>query len=95
MNEILSKSLFGHLLIFLTKLLDAFLGMYPLHMEVPKLGIKLEQQLQVYTNATATPDRSCIYNVHHSSWQRWILNPLSKAKDQTCLLMHTSGICYC
>ena len=33
-----------------------------------------------YTTATATPDLSHVCNLHHSSRQRWILNPLSKAK---------------
>ena len=33
--------------------------------------------------------------LHHSSWQRWILNPLSKAKDQTCNLKIPSYICFC
>ena len=28
-----------------------------------------------YTTATATTDLSCIYNLHYSTWQRWILNP--------------------
>ena len=30
-----------------------------------------------YTTATVTPDPSCMYNLHHSSWQCQILNPLS------------------
>ena len=42
--------------------------------------------------ATATPDASCIFDLHHSSWQRWILNPLNKARDQTRNLMDTSRI---
>ena len=36
-----------------------------------------------------------ICDLHHSSWQCGILNPLSKARDQTCILMDTSWICYC
>ena len=27
-------------------------------------------------------NQSCICDLHHSLWQRWILNPLSEAKDQ-------------
>uniref|UniRef100_A0A8C3VX33 T-cell surface glycoprotein CD3 epsilon chain n=1 Tax=Catagonus wagneri TaxID=51154 RepID=A0A8C3VX33_9CETA len=38
------------------------------------------------------PSRVC--NLHHSSRQRWILNPLSKARDQTCNLMVPSWITY-
>ena len=34
-----------------------------------KAGVDLELQLPAYTTATATRDQSCIYNLHHSSWQ--------------------------
>ena len=30
--------------------------------------------------ATATPDLSHVYDLYHSSWQCWILNPLSEAR---------------
>ena len=33
-----------------------------------------------------------VFNLHHSSWQRQILNPLSEARDQTHVLMDSSGI---
>ena len=42
--------------------------------------------------ATATPDLSHICDLHHSSWQRQILNPLRKARDQTRNLMVPSRI---
>ena len=61
-------------------------------MEIPRLGIKLELQLPVYT--TAMPDPSCLCDLYHSSWQCWIFNPLSKARDVTCILMDTSWIHY-
>ena len=32
--------------------------------------------------------------LHHSSWQRWLLNPLSKARVQTHNLMVPSWICF-
>ena len=38
------------------------------------------------------PDPSRIWDLHHSSWQRRILNPLSKAGDQTHNLMVPSWI---
>ena len=38
-------------------------------------------------------DPSHICNLCHSSWQCWILNPLSEA-DQTCILMDTSLVYY-
>ena len=50
------------------------------HMEVAKLGVKLELQLLAYATATATPDQSCVCDLHHSSWQLWIPKPLSKAR---------------
>ena len=64
-------------------------------MEAPQLGIKSELQLLAYTTAIAMPDLSFIFDLHHSSWQRQILNPLSKAKDGICVLMDTSWVCYC
>ena len=44
-----------------------------------------------YTTATATQDPSCICDLNHTSWQRRILNPLSKARDQTSNLMVPVG----
>ena len=38
------------------------------------------------------PDLSHVCNLHHSSRQHWILNPLSNPRDQTCILMDTSQI---
>ena len=67
-----------------------FLGPHVRHMEVPRLGVKLELQLPVYTTATAMPDLSHIFDPHHSSQQRRILNPLREARDQTHVLMATS-----
>ena len=64
-------------------------------MEVPRLGAESELLPLAYTTATATPDLSCIYDLHHSSQQRQILNLLSKARDQTCLLVDTSQIHFC
>ena len=37
-----------------------------------RLGVGSELQLPAYTIATATPDLSRIYNLHHSSRQCWI-----------------------
>ena len=58
-----------------------FLGPHVQHMEVPRLGLELELQLLASTTATATPVPSCSCGLHHSSRQRWILNPLSEAAD--------------
>ena len=60
-------------------------------MEVPRLGVKSELQLQAYTTATATLDLSHICNLLCSLWQRrWILNPLSEVRDRTCIVMAAS-----
>uniref|UniRef100_A0A8D0JVQ3 Uncharacterized protein n=1 Tax=Sus scrofa TaxID=9823 RepID=A0A8D0JVQ3_PIG len=64
----------------------------PWHMEVPRLGVKLELQLLAYTTPTATRDPSRVRDPHHSSRQHWILNALSEARDRTRLLMDASGV---
>ena len=79
----------------LTFIYFCFLGPYPWHVEVPRLGVKSELQLLAYSTATAMPDPSLICNLHHSSWQHWIFNPLSKARDWACVLMNTNWICFC
>ena len=71
-----------------------FLGLHLWHMEIPRLGVKLEPQLQAYTTAIATQDLSRVCGLHHSSWQCWIFNPLSKARDRTYVPMDASRVCY-
>ena len=71
-----------------------FLGPQVQHMKVPRLGVDSEPQLPAYTTATETWDASCICELHHSSQQHWILNPLSEAKDRTHILMDTSRVCF-
>ena len=61
-------------------------------MEVPRLGNQLQLQLLAYTTATATWDPSHTCNLHHSSWQRWIPNPVSKVRDRTRNLMDISWV---
>ena len=70
-----------------------FGGPHLRHMEVPRLGVESELQPLAYTTAKATWDPSCIFALHYSSQRCWILNPLSKAKDQTCIFMDTSQVC--
>jgi len=62
-------------------------------MEVPRLGTKSE--LQLPATATATWDPSCVFDLCCSLPKRWILNPLSEARDRTHNLMGTSWVCYC
>ena len=54
------------------------LGLHLWHMEVPRLEGELELQLPAYATATATPDLSCICDLHHSSQQHRVPNPLSE-----------------
>ena len=67
-----------------------FLGSHLQHLEVPRLGVGAELKLLAYATATATPDQSHICHLHRSSWQCWILNPLSEARDWTHVLMDAS-----
>ena len=70
-----------------------FLGLHPQHMEVPRPGVESELHLPAYATATATPDHSYVCDLHHSSWQHWILNPLSEARARTRILMESSRVC--
>ena len=63
-------------------------------MEIRRLGVKLELQMLAYTTATATQDPSHVCDLHHSSWQHWILNLLSEARDRTRKLMVPSQILF-
>ena len=72
-----------------------FLWPHPRDMEVPGLGVQFELLLLAYATATVPPDLSHIYDLHHSSQQRWILNPLNEARDRTCILTEASQIRFC
>ena len=65
-----------------------FLGPYLPHMEFPRLKVQSELWQLTYVTATETQDPSCFCDLHHSSRQCWVLNPLSKARDRT----HMSSI---
>ena len=66
-----------------------FLGLHLWQMEVPKLGV---EAAAAYT--TATPGPSHICNLRYSLQQCWIINPLSEARDRTCIciLMDTTWV---
>ena len=57
------------------------------------LGVESELLLLAYTTATATRDPSRVCDPCHSSQQCQILNPLSKIRDWTHILMDTSQVC--
>ena len=61
-------------------------------MEVPRLWVQSELQLLAYTTVTATTNLSHICDLHHKLLQRQILNPLSGARDRTCILVDLSQI---
>ena len=56
-------------------------------MEVPWLAVELEQWPLAYATATATRDPGHVCDLHHSSWQCQVVNPLSQVRDGTCVLV--------
>ena len=84
LEDSLFSLLFMSLLIFPP---GCFLHLW--HVEVPRLGDESELQLPACTTATAVPCPSCVCDLHHSSQQHQIHNPLSKTRDQTRILTDT------
>ena len=72
--------------------LCVFLGLHLQHMEVPRIGIKSELQWPAYTTATEMTGLSRICDLSLCLRQRQILNPLSRARDQTHILMDNSQV---
>ena len=62
--------------------------------ELPRVGVESELQLHTYTTVMAILDLSHICNLYGDLQQRHILHPLSKAGNQTRVVMDTSQICY-
>ena len=58
-------------------------------MEVRRPEVEL-----AYTTATAAQDQSQVCDLHCSFWQHQILNPLTRARDQTHILMDTARVRY-
>ena len=71
-----------------------FLGLHPWHMEVPRLGVQSDLQWLVYARATAMRDLNHVCDLHHSSQQCRIPDPLSEARDRTHKFMVPSQICF-
>ena len=61
----------------------------PVAKEVPRLGVESEPQLPASTTATATGDPSSICDLHQSVQ---ILNPLSRPRDRTHVLMDAGRV---
>ena len=45
-----------------------------------------------YTTAIATQDPIQVFDLHHSLWQHRILNPLSEARNQICVLTDATRV---
>ena len=69
-----------------------FLRLHLQHMEVPRLGVKLELQLLAYTTATATLGLSHISDLHHSQGNAGSLTHRDQGSSPC--LMVTSWVCY-
>ena len=69
--------------------LSFFFGLHLRHMEAPRLGVILELPAYNTGTTTATMDPRFICDLHHSLWQCWIQNPLSKARNRTYIFMDT------
>ena len=61
-------------------------------MEVPRLREESKLQLPAEVTATATQNPNLVCDLHYSSWQCWILDPLIKAIDWTCDLVDSSRV---
>ena len=73
-----------------------FLGPYSQHKGFPGYGSNWSCSRRPPTErATATRDPSPVCHLYRSSQQRQILDPLSKARDQTHNLMVPSRLCFC
>ena len=68
-------------LIFSEVYCRVFLGLPLRHVEAPRLEGELELYPLTYATATATRGLSRVCNLHYSSQQHQILNPLSEARD--------------
>ena len=69
-----------------------FLEPHLQHVDFPRAGLESELQLPASATATATRDLSRVCDLHHSSQQCQILNPLSEARDGTSIFMDSSRV---
>ena len=65
-----------------------FLGPHLQHIEVPRLGVELEQQMPAFLSHSNTRFEPHLWLTPQLR-QCWILNSLSKARDWTHILMDT------
>ena len=72
-----------------------FLGPHQWHMVAPRLEVKLELQLPACTTATAVSNLSRVWTYTTAHGNAGSFNPLSEARDRTCILMDESQIRFC
>ena len=76
-------------------LLTSFFFFFCLLMPTPEAYWGSQARGWIRATAPAIRDPSHVCDLHHSSWQRWIPDPLSEARDLTCNLMVPSQIRFC
>ena len=74
-----------------------FLGPHPRHMEIPRLGVKLELQLPAYATATAMqhPSRVCDLPTAHSNTRsptHWVRSGIKPALSWILLVGFASAV---
>ena len=88
--------LFIYLFIIYLFLSFVLLGLHLQHTEVPQARDLIGAvAAEAIVTAIATSDPSQVCDLHHSSWQPQILNPLSEARDRTRNLIVPSRIRFC
>ena len=83
------------LFIYLFNLFSGLQGMQVQHMEVPRLGVESDCSCQPTPQPQATHNSRYICNLHHSSQQCRMLNPLRGARDGIRILMDASWVRFC
>ena len=66
-----------------------FLWPHQWHKEVPRLEVKIRAAAASLHHSYSHTDPSHVCDLHHSSQQHWVFNPLSEARDRTHILVDT------
>ena len=73
----------------------SFFRAAPWHIDIPRLGVELELQLPTMATPTAMWVQSLLCDLHHSSWQPQIPDPLSKGRMESESLWILVGFVNC
>ena len=87
--------LFIYLFIYLFNYLFCLVGLNPQQNVGSKARGLIGAIAAGLHHSHSNTDPSCFCDLHHSSWQHRIADPLSKARDQTPILMDASWSCFC